>query len=184
MLSELYHGGNHGHRTPRPDWRDRLGLRLEEHHPGFGDSGPDQQRLSVADDTRVVAGRSGAPGGAEAGGAGQEVGDPGLHRLPGRRKKAEDAQAPSQQLLRPDPQRVSGQVGFALGLPDGRPELRQVAVRDGGEDRPGSPRRLRLSATVWSGVQLIQAGARRFSRSTLAANPVAVPTSSGRTHSP
>ena len=50
---------------------------------------------------------------ASAGGAGEEVGVPGLHRLPRGREEAEDAEAASADQLRPEPGRVSRQVGPA-----------------------------------------------------------------------
>ena len=61
---------------------------------------------------------------------------PGIHRLPGRRKEAENAEALSALPLQPDAGRISGEVGPARRLSDGRAELRRAAFGIREEDRP------------------------------------------------
>ena len=84
--------------------------------------------LSVAVDGRECCPASREPA-QDACRADQEVGVPGLHRLPRGREEAEDAEAASADQLRPEPGRVPGQVGPAARLSDGGAQLRRDASR-------------------------------------------------------
>ena len=69
-----------------------------------------------------------------------------LHRLPGRRQEAQDAEAPPALGLRLESQRVPGKMGAARGLPHGGPELRQATLRIRQENRFGAKKPARRSA--------------------------------------
>ena len=77
-------------------------------------------------------------------GAGQALGHAGLHRLPGRRQKTEDAEALSAFQLQYDAGRIPLEMGIAGRLSDGRTELRRAAFGIRQEDRSG-PRRILLA---------------------------------------
>jgi hypothetical protein len=61
------------------------------------------------------------------GGADQEIGEPGLHRLSRRRQEAQDAEALSEDGVQHDARTIPRALGPAFGLPDGRAQLRASA---------------------------------------------------------
>src|SRR5581483_5034718 len=85
--------------------------------------------------------RPAGAGTAEAGGQSEEVGVPGLHRLPGGREEVQVAEAAPAHPLRPVAGRTPRQMGPAGRLSDGRAELRRRPLGARQEDgpRPAAP---------------------------------------------
>ena len=98
---------------------------------------------SVFDKLNALAGDEASAGRAHAGRPDQAIGHRRLHRLPGGREEAEDAEAASDDRLQHDPRGVPGEVGAEARLPDGGAELfaqRQTLAKQTGFGRkPAAP---------------------------------------------